>query len=70
MAEDEDRPRRKVTHELGEKLDDLSVRDFDERIALLRSEIARLDAAKRAKQSALDAAGSVFKSAPGSASGS
>ena len=63
MAQDDDAPRRKVMHELGQKLDELSVRDFDERIALLGAEIARLEAAKAAKQHALDAAGSVFRRA-------
>lgn len=63
MADEEDRPRRRITHELGEKLDDLSVRDFDERIALLNAEIVRLEGAKLVKQRALDQAGSVFKGA-------
>lgn len=61
MVEDENAPRRQLAHTIGEKLDDLSVRDFDERIALLRAEIERLETAKRHKQSALDAAGSVFR---------
>ena len=63
MAQDEYAPRRKVTHELGQKLDELSVRDFDERIALLHAEVARLEAAKALKQRALDDAGSVFRRA-------
>ena len=64
MAQDDDAPRRKPTHELGQKLDELSVRDFDERIAVLRAEIARLEAAKADKERALDAAGSIFRRAP------
>ena len=63
MAQDEDGPRRRVSHEIGQKLDDLSVNDFDERIALLRVEIERLQAARQAKQRARDDAGSVFRSA-------
>jgi uncharacterized small protein (DUF1192 family) len=46
---------------LGQKLDELSVLDFDERIALLRAEIDRLEEAKRQKQIALEAAGSIFR---------
>lgn len=62
MAEDEDAPRRKLVHLIGEALDDLAIRDFDQRIALLQGEIDRLQAAKRRKQAAVDHAGSVFKS--------
>ncbi len=63
---DEDRPRHAAGstvpgYTVGEKVDDLSVRDFDDRIALLRAEIERLEAAKRAKQVARDEAGSIFK---------
>jgi uncharacterized small protein (DUF1192 family) len=59
--DDEDRARRRIAHEIGEKLDALSIRDFDERIALLRGEIERLESARRHKQTALDHAGSIFK---------
>lgn len=59
-AMDEDQPRKSIAHEIGGNLDTLSVRDFDARIALLQAEIVRLQAAKSAKQAALDAAGSVF----------
>ena len=38
----------------------MSIADLDERIALLKTEVARLEEAKRAKQTALAAAGSVF----------
>ena len=63
MADADDLPRRKITHELGQKLDELSVHDFDERIALLRAEIARLEAARDMKKRALDDAGSIFRRA-------
>ena len=53
--------RRATTHELGAKLDDLSVEELGERIALLRQEIDRLEAAKAAKRAARDEAGSIFK---------
>ena len=61
MGDDEDRPRRTLVHQIGETLDDLSIRDFDERIMLLNAEIRRLEAAKRMKQRALDQADVLFK---------
>jgi uncharacterized small protein (DUF1192 family) len=60
-AGDEDKPRRAPAHAIGQALDALSVHDFDERIALLRAEIDRLEVAKRQKQAALDVAASVFR---------
>ena len=63
MAEQEDGPREIVSHQIGQKLDDLSIADFDDRIALLKAEVARLEQAKSAKRSALAAAGSVFRTA-------
>jgi uncharacterized small protein (DUF1192 family) len=59
--EEENRVRRPGWHEIGQKLDDLSVDDLDERIAVLRSEIERLESAKAAKNAARDAAGSIFR---------
>ena len=50
-----------VAHEIGQPLDTLSLADLDERIALLRSEIARIEAAKAAKQAAQGAADAFFK---------
>ena len=41
--DDDDRPKKKVTHELGQDLTLLSVAELTERIALLRGEIARLE---------------------------
>lgn len=63
MPAEDDAPRRKTTHEIGQRLDELSLHDFDERIALLRTEIERLETAKAVKKQALDAAGSVFRRA-------
>jgi uncharacterized small protein (DUF1192 family) len=62
MAEDNDRPKPPQTHRVGEPLDTLSIHEFDERIALLKSEIDRLETAKHRKLTALDQAGSVFRS--------
>lgn len=60
--EDEDRPRKKVSHEIGQDLSLLSVEELGERIALLRSEIERLEAASAKKRASKDAANSLFKS--------
>jgi uncharacterized small protein (DUF1192 family) len=61
MRDDDDRPRKAVTHEIGQPLDTLSLSDLDERIGLLRAEIARIEAARAAKQAAQGAADAVFK---------
>ena len=60
---DDDIPRRPTpaAHVLGEKLDALSVEEIGNRVALLRAEIERLEAARAAKLAALQAAGSIFK---------
>jgi uncharacterized small protein (DUF1192 family) len=59
--EDEDRPRKKISHEIGQDLSLLSVEELNERIALLRSEIERLEAASAKKRASKDAANSFFK---------
>ena len=60
MAQDEDQPP-PPAHRIGEALDTLSVDELRARIALLRDEIARLDAAVAAKQAVRGAAEAVFK---------
>jgi uncharacterized small protein (DUF1192 family) len=60
--EDDDRPRKKVTHEIGQDLSLLSVEELNERIALLMSEVERLQAAATKKRASKDAASSFFKS--------
>ena len=62
MASDEDdRPRRKVAHEIGQDLALLSVEELRERIALLQGEIARLEAAMKSKQATRSVADTFFK---------
>ena len=56
-----DEPRPAPPHELGQSLDGLSVGELDERIAMLRAEIARLEEEKRTKGAANDAAEMAFK---------
>ncbi len=60
--EDDDRPRKKVTHEIGQDLALLSVEELAERIALMTSEIDRLQTAMTGKRASKDAANSIFKS--------
>ena len=60
--EDDDRPRKKITHEIGQDLSLLSVEELNERIALLSSEVERIKEAVAKKRASRDAANNVFKS--------
>jgi uncharacterized small protein (DUF1192 family) len=59
--DDDDRPKRKISHEIGQDLTLLSVSELDERIALLREEIVRLEGAAAKKRASRDAASQFFK---------
>ena len=59
--EEDDRPRKKITHDIGQDLSLLSVEELTERIALMRSEIERLEAAMAKKRASRDAANNFFK---------
>jgi uncharacterized small protein (DUF1192 family) len=59
--EDDDRPKKKIAHEIGQDLSLLSVRELDERIGLLKEEIARLEADKVKKHATRSAADQFFK---------
>jgi uncharacterized small protein (DUF1192 family) len=57
-VDDDDRPKKKIVHEIGQDLTLLSGGELADRVALLKDEIARLEAEmarKRASQSAADA---------------
>ena len=58
---DDDRPKKKPSHEIGQDLSLLSVAELDERVALLEAEIARLNADRAAKLASKSAADAVFK---------
>ena len=60
--EDDDRPKKKISHEIGQDLSLLSVEELTERIALMNSEIERLQAAMTRKRASKDVASSFFKS--------
>ena len=60
MHED-NKPRPKVEYALGQKLDEMSVADFDAAIAQLKAEIVRLETARARKAGHLTAAEALFK---------
>jgi uncharacterized small protein (DUF1192 family) len=61
MNEDDDRPKKKISHEIGQELALLSVKELEERIALLREEIARLETSIAGKQTSRTVADQFFK---------
>lgn len=60
-ADDDDRPKKKLVHDIGQDLSLLSVAELNERIALLNDEIARLQAAVARKQASRSVADQFFK---------
>jgi uncharacterized small protein (DUF1192 family) len=63
-VDDDDRPKKKIAHEIGQDLTLLSVKELGERIALLKDEIARLEADIGKKQASRSAADQFFKKQP------
>lgn len=61
-GEDEQRPRKKLAHEIGQDLSLLSVEELQDRIALLKGEIERIDTALSGKRASRSAADKFFKS--------
>jgi uncharacterized small protein (DUF1192 family) len=61
VFDDDDRPKKKITHDIGHDLTLLSVAELNERIALMREEIARLEADIAKKQSSRSAADQFFR---------
>ena len=59
--EDDDRPKKKIVHEIGQDLAVLSVKELEERIALLKEEITRLEASIARKQASRTVADQFFK---------
>lgn len=58
---EEEQPRKARPHEIGQDLSLLSVADLEERIGLLRGEIARLEVELKAKGSTKQAAEALFR---------
>lgn len=59
--DDDDRPKKKIAHEIGQDLTLLSAGELNERVALLKEEIARLEADIASKQTSKSAADLFFK---------
>jgi uncharacterized small protein (DUF1192 family) len=60
--DEDERPKKKIVHEIGQDLTLLSVAELRERITLLKEEIARLEANIAGKQASRTAAEGFFKS--------
>ncbi len=60
-VDDDERPKKKIAHEIGQDLALLSVDEITERVALLRAEIDRLEEALRSKRASRSAADKFFK---------
>jgi uncharacterized small protein (DUF1192 family) len=54
-------PKKKTVHEIGQDLSLLSISELAERVALLKEEIARLEAASASKSATRNAADAFFK---------
>ena len=59
--DEDDRPKKKIVHEMGQDLALLSVKELQERIAVLKEEITRLEAAIASKQASRGVADQFFK---------
>jgi uncharacterized small protein (DUF1192 family) len=59
--DEDDRPKKKIVHEIGQDLALLSIKELEERIALLSDEIGRLKATIAGKQGSRQVADQFFK---------
>ncbi|HXQ83801.1 MAG TPA: DUF1192 domain-containing protein [Xanthobacteraceae bacterium] len=59
--DEDDKPKKKLVHELGQDLTLLSATELTDRIMLLKDEIARLEADMAKKQAVKSAADTFFK---------
>jgi uncharacterized small protein (DUF1192 family) len=59
--DEDDRPKKKIVHEIGQDLALLSIKELQERIALLKEEIGRLETAIASKQTSRGVADQFFK---------
>ncbi len=60
-SDEDDRPKKKIAHEIGQELALLSVGELAERVTLLRDEIARIEAAMASKQASKSVADQFFR---------
>ena len=61
VGDDDDRPKKKLAHEIGQDLALLSAGELTERIGLLQDEIGRLEADRTKKLATKSAAAALFK---------
>lgn len=61
VIDDDDKPKKKIAHEIGQDLSLLSVEELAARVQVLNDEIARLEADKKCKQATRSAADQFFK---------
>ena len=59
--DEDDRPKKKIVHDIGQELALLSVKELAERIELLKEEVGRLEAAIAGKQASRNVADQFFK---------
>jgi uncharacterized small protein (DUF1192 family) len=59
--EEEDRPKKKILHEIGQDLALISVAELKDRIEVLRQEIARLEGEVARKQASRNVADQFFR---------
>jgi len=61
VIDEDDRPKKKIAHEIGQDLTLLSVEELGARVQLLHDEIARLEADMTRKRASRSAADQFFK---------
>jgi uncharacterized small protein (DUF1192 family) len=59
--DEDDRPKKKIVHEIGQDLALLAVKELQERIVVLKEEIGRVEAAIASKQASRNVADQFFK---------
>lgn len=59
--DDDDKPKKKPVHELGEDLSRLSLDELAARVEMLKAEIVRIEEAATAKRTSADVAASFFR---------
>ncbi len=59
--DNDDRPKKKIAHEIGQDLALLSIAELAERVELLKDELARLEAEAARKRTSQAAADAFFK---------
>ncbi len=59
--DEDDKPKKKIVHEIGQELTLLSVEELAARVQVLKDEISRLEADMKSKQASRAAADQFFK---------